>query len=92
MTTMTLEDLKGNAYRAFNEVADGNVIEVTQNGRVIARLSRDNLTNGVGIRSVQESLFYENAADLVKKAVTDDKKIRVSTGLGDKSILIEPVR
>jgi antitoxin (DNA-binding transcriptional repressor) of toxin-antitoxin stability system len=92
MKTMTLEELQQNAFLAFNTAAEGTVVEVTLDGQVIARLSPANLTEHTGIIPLVESDFYQEPSGVVGWVAEESEPVLVSTGLGDKSILIEPVR
>lgn len=89
--TITLEELKSQAYWAFNTAAGGDVLEVTREGQAIARLSETSPSDHVGITPVPESDFYDRASAVVGWVVEKNEPIWVSSGLRDKSILIEPV-
>lgn len=92
MTTMTLEELQRSAFNAFQTAAGGTVVDVIRDGKVIARLSQANLTEHIGITLFFESEFYQAASGIVEQAIAEGGPVLVSTGLRNKSILIEPVR
>jgi antitoxin (DNA-binding transcriptional repressor) of toxin-antitoxin stability system len=91
MTTITLEELQQNAFNAFQTAAGGTVVDVTRDGQVIARLSQAKLTEHTGITPLVESDFYQAADGVVAWVAEESEPVLVSTGLRDKSILIEPV-
>ena len=92
MKTMTLEELQQNAFLAFNTAAGGTVVDVTRDGQVIARISGANIEDHAGITPILESNFYQAASGVVEWVAEKSEPVLVSTGLRDKSILIEPVR
>lgn len=91
MKAMTLEELQRNAFNAFQTAAGGDVVEVTRDSEVIARIFQANLSEHTGIKSLFESNFYEAAAGIVEWVAERSEPVLVSTGLRDKSILIQPV-
>ncbi|MBL8637674.1 MAG: hypothetical protein JNN09_04185 [Alphaproteobacteria bacterium] len=92
MTTMTLEELQQNAFNAFQTAAGGDVVDVTRDGEVIARLSKTNIEDHARITPLAESDFYQSASGVVERVAEESEPVLISTGLGDKSILIKPVR